>query len=93
MDGTGLEKSKVSQHYIKRIDGNRQYIKAFHFGIIVGENSKILSLRIRRRFTHDITDARYLAKGCPANQKLFSWTKGMIVKNFTNILQSKIYGV
>ena len=76
MDGTGLEKTKVSQHYIKRIDRENKYSKGFHFGIIVGESSKILSLRIRKKYTHDMVDARYLAKRLPNNPEIILMDKG-----------------
>ena len=75
MDGTGLERTKTSQHYIKRIDGKMPFSKGFHFGIIVGEDNKILSLRIRKRFTHDMTDARYLAKRLPSKPKIIVMDK------------------
>jgi len=76
MDGTSLERSKTSQHYIWRIDGNRHFSKGFHFGIIVGENNKILSLRLRKRYTNDMTDARYLAKRLPGKPKIILMDKG-----------------
>ena len=76
MDGTGLERTKASRHYIKRIDGDKKFSKAFHFGIIVGEDSRILSLRIRRRYTHDMPDARYLAKRLFAKPKIMLMDKG-----------------
>lgn len=76
MDGTGLERTKTSQHYIKRIDGKKPFSKGFHFGIIVGENSQILSLRIRKKFSHDIKDARYLAKRLSYKPKIILMDKG-----------------
>lgn len=76
IDGTGLEKTKASHHYIKRIDRVRRYSRGFHFGIIVGEDSKILSLRIRKRYTHDMKDVRYLAKRLPNKPKIILMDKG-----------------
>lgn len=76
IDGTGLEKTKVSQHYIKRIDGKRPYSKGFQFGIIVGEDSKIVSLRLRKRYSHDIKDAKYLAQRLPFKPKIILMDKG-----------------
>ena len=76
MDGTGLERTKASHHYLKRIDGKRPFSKAFHFGIIVGEDSKILSLRLRKQFTHDMIDARYLAKRLHQKPKIILMDKG-----------------
>ncbi|MFH1395911.1 MAG: transposase [archaeon] len=76
IDGTGLEKTKASQHYIKRIDGKIRFSKGFHFGIIVGEDSKILSLRIRKKYTHDMKDVRYLAKRLPNKPEIILMDKG-----------------
>jgi transposase len=76
MDGTGLEKTKTSQHYIKRIDGRKPYEKGFQFGIIVGEDSKILSLRLRKRYSHDIRNAKYLARRLPSKPKVMLMDKG-----------------
>ena len=81
MDGTGLEKTKASHHYIKRIDGKMSFSKAFHFGIIVGEDSKILSLRIRKRYRHDMTDAKYLAKRLPNKPRIILMDKGYDSEN------------
>lgn len=62
MDGTGLSKTKPSEYYIHRVDGRKPFDKGFHFSIIADENSKIVSLRLRKRYSHDIKDARYLTK-------------------------------
>jgi transposase len=62
MDGTGLERTKASEHYIHRIDVKRPFCKGYHLSVIAGQDSKILSLRLRKRYTHDIVDAKYLAK-------------------------------
>ena len=35
MDGTGLERTKASEHYIHRIDGKRPFHKGYHLSIIV----------------------------------------------------------
>lgn len=62
IDGTGLERTKASEHYIRRIDAKRPFCKGYHLSLIVGQDSKILSLRLRKRYTHDIVDVKYLAK-------------------------------
>ena len=62
VDGTGLERTKASEHYIKRIDAKRPFCKGYHLSIIVGTNSKILSLRIRQKYCHYMKDIRYLTK-------------------------------
>ena len=76
IDGTGLSKSKPSQHYIQRIDGYQKFSKGFHFSIIVDDKSKIVSLRIRKRYSHDIKDAKYLAKRMPFKPKIILMDKG-----------------
>ena len=62
IDGTGLERTKASEHYIRRIDAKRPFCKGYHLSLIVGQDSRILSLRLRKRYTHDIVDVKYLAK-------------------------------
>jgi len=76
IDGTGLERIKVSQHYIKRINSRKPYDKGYQFGIIVGENSKILSLRIRKKYSHDIKDAKYLFNKLLSKPKIILMDKG-----------------
>jgi len=76
IDGTGLERTKASEHYIKRIDANRLFHKGYHFSILVGENSKILSLRIRKKYTHDIKDAKYLVKTLNKKPRILLMDKG-----------------
>ena len=43
---------------------------------LVGENSKILSLRIRKKYCHDIKDVRYLVKRLPKRPKIILMDKG-----------------
>ena len=76
IDGTGLERTKASQHYIHRIDAERPFCKGYHLSIIVGENSKILSLRIRQRYCHDTKDVKYLTKRLPGKPKIILMDKG-----------------
>jgi len=75
-DGTGLERTKASDHYIHRIDAKRPFCKGYHLSIIVGEDSKILSLRIRQKYCHDMKDIRYLAKKLPNKPKIILMDKG-----------------
>ncbi len=75
-DGTGLERTKASDHYIKRIDAKRPFCKGYHLSFVVGENSKILSLRIRQKYCHDIKDIKYLIKRLPNNPKIILMDKG-----------------
>ena len=76
LDGTGLERTKASEHYIKRIDAKRPFCKGYHLSILVGENSKILSLRLRQKYCHDIKDTKYLVKQLPKNPKIVLMDKG-----------------
>ena len=75
-DGTGLERTKASDHYIHRIDAKRPFCKGYHLSIIVGTNSKILSLRIRQKYCHDMKDIRYLAKRLSNKPKIILMDKG-----------------
>lgn len=76
IDGTGLSRTRPSEHYIRRIDGKRPFDKGFHFSIIVNEDSKIVSLRLRKRYSHDIKDAIYLAKRLIQKPKIILMDKG-----------------
>jgi len=76
VDGTGLERTKASEHYIRRIDAKRPFCKGYHLSIIVGENSKILNLRIRQKYCHDMKDIKYLAKRLHNKPKIILMDKG-----------------
>jgi len=76
IDGTGLERTKASEHYIHRIDAKRPFYKGYHLSIIVGEDSKILNLRIRKRYSHDIKDVKYLTKRLLKKPKIILMDKG-----------------
>lgn len=62
LDGTGLEKTCASDHYLKRIDSEYKFGKGYHFSIAVGDNSQILSLRLRMKYSSDVKDVKYLFK-------------------------------
>jgi len=81
LDGTGLEKTKASEHYIHRIDAKRPFGKGYHLSIIVGEKSKILSLRIRQRYCHDIKDVKYLTRRLSNKPKIILMDKGYDSEN------------
>ena len=76
IDGTGLERTKASEHYIRRIDAKRPFCKGYHLSIIVGEKSKILGLRIRQKYCHDIKDVKYLTKRLLKKPKIILMDKG-----------------
>lgn len=62
IDGTGLEKTRASEHYIARIDRKVKLGKGYHLSIAVAQNSQIIGLRIRKRYSHDTKDVKYLHK-------------------------------
>ena len=76
LDGTGLSKTKASDHYIHRIDGKRPFCKRYHLSILVGEDSKILNLRIRKKYCHDMKDVRYLLRKFKKKPKIVLMDKG-----------------
>ena len=76
LDGTGLSKTKASDHYIHRIDGKRPFCKGYHLSILVGEDSKILNLRIRKKYCHDMKDVKYLLKNLPNKPEIVLMDKG-----------------
>ena len=76
IDGTGLERTKASEHYVHRIDAKRPFCKGYHLSILIGEDSKILSLRIRQKYCHDMKDVKYLTKRLPKNPKIILMDKG-----------------
>lgn len=76
IDGTGLEKTIASEHYIKRIGRDSMFGKGYHFSIAVGENSQILSLRLRKKYCHDIKDVKYLFSHLPNKPNILLLDKG-----------------
>lgn len=58
IDGTGLDRSTPSWHYIKRIDGSMP--RTGYKLSILATKKKVLSLRIRAKPAHDIRDVKYL---------------------------------
>jgi len=60
IDGTGLERSKASWHYIRRIDRLKPVKQAFKLSVLCGSNGKILNLRLRSKPVHDTKDVKYL---------------------------------
>ena len=61
LDGTGLEKSRASEHYIRRIT-TRDYGFGFHLSLLSDMNGQIISLRLRKKYSHDTKDVKYLYK-------------------------------
>ncbi|MFC1800821.1 transposase [Nanoarchaeota archaeon] len=76
LDGTGLSRTKASEHYVHRIDAKRPFCKGYHLSILVGEDSKILNFRIRQKYCHDIKDVKYLFKNLPNKPKIVLMDKG-----------------
>jgi len=75
IDATCLEKTRASHHYIKRIDAKIPFGKGYHLSILVGEKSKILSLRLRKKYCHDIKDVKYLTKRLPNKPEIILMDK------------------
>ena len=74
IDGTGMERTNTSWHYIKRINGN---VNKRHYKLsIFSSKNKILSLRIRAKPSHDCTDVKYLLKNASKLPKIISMDKG-----------------
>lgn len=76
LDGTGISKTKASDHYINRIDGKRPFCKGYHLSILVGEDSKILNLRIRKKYCHDMKDVKYLLRNLKNKPEIILMDKG-----------------
>lgn len=76
IDGTGLEKSRASEHYIKRINSDRKSGRAFHFSILSDANNKIISLRLRKKYCGDPKDVKYLYKNALVKPKIILMDKG-----------------
>ena len=70
LDGTSLERTRASNHYIHRIGREKSYYKGFHFSILVGENSKILSLRLRKNHGSDVKDVKSVFKDLKQKPKI-----------------------
>ena len=76
IDGTGLEKTRISQHYIKRIDSDYKFSKGFHFSIVVDNKSKIQGLRIRKNYGSDVKDIKLLYRNLINKPKIILMDKG-----------------
>ena len=76
IDGTGLEKTCASKHYIKRIDGQYKFSKGFHFSIVTDEKGKIQSLRLRKKYGHDVKDIKSLFKDLKNKPEVILMDKG-----------------
>ncbi|MBD3249487.1 transposase [Candidatus Woesearchaeota archaeon] len=76
IDGTGLEKTNASKHYIKRIDGEYKFSKGFHFSIAVDEKGKIQNFRLRKNYEHDAKDIKLLIRAARNKPKIVIMDKG-----------------
>ena len=76
IDGTGLEKTKSSRHYIKRINSEYKYSKGFHFSIVVDVKGKIQALRLRKRHGSDVKDIKSLFRDLINKPKIILMDKG-----------------
>jgi len=62
IDGTGLERTNPSWHYVKRIFKGTIHRRGFFLMLLVSTNNKVLSLRLRSKRAGEIKDVRYLWK-------------------------------
>ena len=59
IDSTGLERSKASPYYSKRIDSDKKVRRYFKLSVMSSGN-KIISFRLRSRPSHETHDVKYL---------------------------------
>lgn len=76
IDGTGLEKTRSSKHYIKRIDSSYRFSKGFHFSIIADNKGKIQGLRLRKNYGSDVKDIKPIYKNLVNKPKIILMDKG-----------------
>jgi transposase len=76
IDGSGLEKTRASKHYIKRIDGHYKFSKGFHFSIVVNKSGKIQALRLRKNYGSDVKDVKSLYRSLVNKPKVILMDKG-----------------
>jgi transposase len=63
VDGTGLSRNRLSEHYVLRAGINIKKRKHTKLSIFIDtRNKKILSGRFRKNLAHDIKDVKYLIK-------------------------------
>jgi hypothetical protein len=74
IDATGLERTKASRHYIKRIDGYRAK-PGFYLSLLSTKN-KVISLRLRAKKAHDSRDVRYLWNQSKHKPRIMLMDKG-----------------
>ena len=76
IDGTGLEKTRASKHYLKRINSHYKFSKGFHFSIIVDKKGKIQGLRLRKKYRSDVKDIKNLYANLIHKPKVILMDKG-----------------
>jgi len=76
IDGTGLSKTNVSEHYISRIDRNAETGRAYHFSIMSDISGKIVSLRLRKTYSHDSKDVGTLLRNSSKKPSIVLMDKG-----------------
>jgi len=76
IDGTGLSKTNVSEHYIKRINGDDREGKAYHFSVMSDIFGKIVSLKLRKRYRHDSKDVKVLLRNSYVKPKVILMDRG-----------------
>ncbi len=74
IDGTGMQRTSASWHYIKRIDGAIPRT-GYKLSIFSAKNT-VLSLRIRAKNAHDVKDVKYLLKNAAKRPTIVLMDKG-----------------
>ena len=59
IDSTGLERSRASLYYLRRIDSEKRIRRHFQLSILASGN-KIISFRLRSKPVHETRDVKYL---------------------------------
>lgn len=77
IDGSGMSRPLPSPYYYRRIDKPYPIEIPLKLSIAVDtKTKKILSLRLRAKYTHDIKDAKNLIRNLPSNPKRIVADKG-----------------
>lgn len=87
IDGTGLSRNRLSQHYILRAGIDVKKHKPSKLSILVDtSNKKILSARFRKNLAHDIKDVKYLINHSPQKPNKIVADKGYDAEWFREFL-------
>ena len=76
IDGTGLFKTNASEHYIKKINRDIGVGRAYHFSVMSDISGKIVSLRLRKTYSHDSKDVKTLLRNSSKKPGIVLMDKG-----------------